>query len=248
MENFDLIDRYFENSLSPQERLKFNDLLQSDEEFRNEFIFRKDLKKVVEISQREELKSRLKEIEGQAASNSKHSIFSKKWLVAATLLALFSLGIWSVKSLYYPSHEAIYENYFKTCRNTIQPIVRGESLNTIEYRAFAAYESQDYHKAINLFNSVEHPNEPYILFYKAMCYMALDKTTEAIELLHPISIADNLNGKSARLNEKSDWYLALAYLKEKKEKKAIAQLILISEGTEDTFKFKESKKILNYLR
>ena len=29
-ERFDLIDRYFENALSPKERLEFNDLLQNN--------------------------------------------------------------------------------------------------------------------------------------------------------------------------------------------------------------------------
>ncbi len=42
-ERIDLIDRYFENALSPKERLEFNDLLQNDESFRNEFMFHKDL-------------------------------------------------------------------------------------------------------------------------------------------------------------------------------------------------------------
>ena len=35
MENHDLIDRYFENSLSPKEQKLFNDLLQNDSEFKD---------------------------------------------------------------------------------------------------------------------------------------------------------------------------------------------------------------------
>ena len=47
MKNHDLIDRYFENSLSPKEQKLFNDLLQNNLEFSNEFLFQKDLKKVI---------------------------------------------------------------------------------------------------------------------------------------------------------------------------------------------------------
>ena len=49
MKNFELIDLYFDNSLSPKEQLLFNDLLQNDLDFKNEFVFRKDLKKVIDF-------------------------------------------------------------------------------------------------------------------------------------------------------------------------------------------------------
>lgn len=248
MNNFDLIDRYFENSLSPKEQLLFNDLLQNDQEFKNEFVFRKDLKKVIAASQQEDLKSTLGQFENKIHKNSRLMFLPKKWLVAASIMILASVGIYSVKSTYFPTNEAIYQSYFTSCRNTIQPVVRGENPNTIEYRAFVAYEAHDYYKAINLFNSVADPNAAYINFYKGLSYLEINKSSRAIELLLPISKATNLQGKSANFSEKANWYLALAYIKNKDDEKAIKQLSYIINQPADTYKKEEAQEVLNYLK
>ena len=161
-ERFDLIDRYFENALSPKERLEFNDLLQNNEEFRKEFLFHKDLKKVITRHQNEELKETLGKFETNLNKNSRFSVVPVKWLAAASLALLLSLGSWMVKNYVFPSNETIFETYFEPYPNTVLPIVRGSELHTIEYRAFLAYEAGEYHKAINLFNSVENSEEKYI--------------------------------------------------------------------------------------
>lgn len=248
MKNHDLIDRYFENSLSPEEQKLFNDLLQNDATFKEEFLFQKDLKQVIAVSQQEELKSTLSYIEENVQKNSRFMIVPKKWMVAASLLLITTLGIWTVKNLYYPSNDAIYETYFEVDRNTIQPVVRGESLNTIEYRAFVAYEAQDYYKAINLFNSVKNPDENYIIYYKGLCFLALEKTDKAIALLSNVANTTTIDGKSADLEEKANWYLALAYLKNNETENAISRLSLINNDPSSNFKKQEAQEVLNYLK
>jgi tetratricopeptide (TPR) repeat protein len=248
MKNFELIDLYFDNSLSPKEQLLFNDLLQNDLDFKNEFVFRKDLKKVIAVSQQEDLKASLGKFEDKIHHNSKLMMLPKKWLVAASVFVLASFGLYSVKTVYFPSNEVIYETYFTSCRNTIQPVVRGENPNTIEYRAFVAYEAHDYYKAINLFNSVADPEAPYINFYKGLSYMEINKLPRAIELLDPISKAENLEGKSADFDEKAKWYLALAYIKNNENKKAIEELSLISNQPSGTFKKEEALEVLAFLK
>ena len=242
MKNHDLIDRYFENSLSPKEQNLFNDLLQNDSDFKNEFLFQKDLKKVIAVSQQEELKSTLSHIEEHVKKKSLFMIVPKKWMVAASLLLITTLGLWSVKSLYYPSNEVIYKDYFQVDRNTIQPVVRGESLKTIEYRAFVAYEAQDYYKAINLFNSVKTPDEAYIIYYKGLCFLALEKSDEAIALLSEVATKQGLDGKSADFKEKANWYLAMAYLKNNETEKAISRLSLIINNPHQILKNKKHRK------
>ncbi len=248
MKNFELIDLYFDNSLSPKEQLLFNDLLQNDLDFKNEFIFRKDLKKVIAVSQQEDLKASLGQFEDKIQQNSKLMMLPKKWLVAASVFILASFGLYSVKTVYFPSNEVIYETYFTSCRNTIQPVVRGVKPNTIEYRAFVAYEAHDYYKAINLFNSVANPEASYINFYKGLSCMEINKLTRAIELLYPITKAENLEGKSADFDAKAKWYLALAYIKNNDNKKAIEELSLISNQPSGTFKKEEALEVLAFLK
>jgi len=247
MKNLDLIERYFENSLGPKDQKLFNDLLQSDPEFKHEFLFQKDLKQAIAANQQEELKATLNTFEVKSDKNSKRHLFSKKWLIAASLLIFVSVGFWAIQKTYYPSNETLYSEYFQPYRNTVHPVVRGENINTIEYKAFAAYEAKNYYKAINLFNSVETPEAPYILYYKGLCFMSVDKSLEAIELLTRVS-SDPTEGASANFKEKSNWYLALAHLKEDDSEKAVSYLNLVLTNTTSDYKKEEAQEILNYLQ
>ncbi len=247
MKDFNLIDKYFNNSLTPKEKLLFNELLQNDKEFKKEFLFENDLKKAISFNQREELKTKLQGFEHNIQKNSKVIRLSKKWLVAASIILLIGLGFFFIKSSFYPSSEKLYAQNFKPYRNIIQPIVRGESANTIEYLAFLAYENNNYHKAINLFNSIDSQDATYVSFYKAMCYLSLDKPSEAINLLLPITMLSNLEGNNKKLSEKADWYLALAYLKTDEKNRAISLFSTIANHPTKTCKKEESKILLEYL-
>jgi tetratricopeptide (TPR) repeat protein len=247
MKNHDLIDRYFENSLSPKEQKLFNDLLQNNSEFLTEFEFQKDLKKIIAVKQQEDLKSTLIQIEKRSQKNSRLMLIPKKWVVAASFLILTSLGIWGIQSKYFPSNEAIYADYFEPSRNIVQPIVRGENLNTIEYRAFVAYEAQNYHKAINLFNSVKNPDQVYIDFYKGICFLAINKPEESIDLLKPVSHTNDLNNKHKGFNKKAKWYLSLAYVKINDNQNAIKELTEIINDPSENIRKDAANEILEFL-
>ena len=62
MNKIDLIDKYFSNSLSPKEKLKFNELLENDEQFKKEFDFQKDLQQVISRERRKDLKEVLQDV------------------------------------------------------------------------------------------------------------------------------------------------------------------------------------------
>jgi tetratricopeptide (TPR) repeat protein len=127
--------------------------------------------------------------------------------------------------------------------------VRGENLNTIEYRAFVAYENKDYHKAINLFNSVKSPNETYILFYKAMCYLSIDKASKAINILETLSLLSNQDEDNQRLSNKAYWYLGLAYLKTDDKKGAISNFLIVrDQPCNECKKSKRSENLLKHLK
>ncbi|MCK5637306.1 MAG: CDC27 family protein [Flavobacteriaceae bacterium] len=247
MKNIDLIDKYFENNLTPKEQLLFNDLLHSDEEFKSEFVFQKDLKKVISITQTENLKSTLQNFEKNINNKSKVLFLPKKWLVAASIILLVGFGFWFINNSYFPSNEQLYTQNFEPYRNIVQPVVRGESINSIEYKAFVAYENKNYHKAINLYNSVDNTNADYIQFYKAMCYLSLNKTNEAINLLLPVATSSNKSTSDKNFDELSNWYLGLAYLKNGENEKALSQFSLIANHPTNTFKQEEAKEIIDFI-
>lgn len=233
MKNLNLIDRYFENSLSPKERLEFNDLIQNDEGFKNEFLFQKDLKKAISHHQNQELKETLENFERGLKSSSRFSVVPVKWVAAASLALLLSVGGWIVNNYAFPSNERIFETYYEPYPNTVMPIVRGSEVNSIEYRAFIAYEAGEYHKAINLFNSVENSSDKYIQFYKAMCQLSADKPNEAIETLLPLANGSASSLQDFDCKQRAEWYIGLAYVKQGKEQEAMYFLEKLKNQNEE---------------
>ena len=247
-ERFELIDRYFENALSPKERLEFNDLLQNEESFRKEFLFHKNLKKAIKQHQNEELKETLGKFESNLNRYSRFSIVPVKWLAAASLALVLSLGSWMVKNYVFPSNERIFASYYEPYPNTVLPIVRGDELHTIEYRAFLAYEAGEYHKAINLFNSVENSEDKYIQFYKALCLLSVDKTDEAIQALIPLTKSSPGTLQNMDCRQKATWYIGLAYLKQGNEQEARHYMnILRNQNKELRFKKEEAEEVYKLL-
>ena len=249
MKNLDLIEGYFENSLNAKQRIEFNELIQTDEEFKKEFLFQKDLKRVIRQHQNEELKETLVQFESKLKRNFQFGMLPSKWLVAASLTLILSFGSWAVKNYVFPSNERIFETYYEPYRNTVLPIVRGEEVNTIEYRAFLAYESGEYHKAINLFNSVGNQDEKYVRFYKAMCYLSVDKTQEAIETLLPLSEDSDGSIEDLEWRQKAEWYLALAHVKENKDREALHYLNKLKDQNQELrFMKEEAIKVSGLLK
>lgn len=247
MKNEELIDKYFTNSLSPQEQLLFNEYLQNDEEFKSEFLFQKDLKAVVASNQREDLKKTLQNFEKKIQNRAPIFKLPKKWLVAASICLFLGVGSWYVKTNFFPSNNKLFVENFQPYRNIVQPIERDSPKETIEYKAFLAYENENFYKAINLFNSIENQNGTYVSFYKAMCYLSLDKPTEAISLLLPIATSKRENDNFKNFKELSNWYLGLAYLKNNEKSKAISQFSILANSPESSCKKEEAENILKYL-
>ena len=101
-------------------------------------------------------------------------------------------------------------------------------------KAFIAYETGDYELAVSLFSDLyEKDKQPYYLFYKANALLKLEKAKEAIPLLK-----EHLKTKDT-LNEKSTWYLALAYLKI--EDKENARTLLQQLVNDKQYKIKRSQ-------
>ncbi len=247
MSNFELIDKYFENSLSPKEQLKFNELLENDSSFKEEFLFQKDLKIAIHHNQNETLKKTLQEFEKEFEKPSKIIQLSKKWWIAASILAIAAIGLWFTSNNY-PSNDTLFADNFEAYRNVVLPVERGSMPTSIAKSAFTAYENGDYNKAIHLFNDAKQISKEDASFYKAMCYLSLNKPKEAIPLLRPIADAKNTSDKIQNLEELANWYLALAYLKNNEVKNAIFQLEIIAENPEFTWKKEEVLTILDQLK
>jgi hypothetical protein len=107
-------------------------------------------------------------------------------------------------------------------------------------KAFIAYEDGDYKKAVQLFSELYKENEAsYYLFYKANALLKLGNSQQAI-----ISLKQHLKAQDS-LTEKSNWYLALAYLKENDI--ANAKKVLKSISNKKGYNSKKAQELLQKL-
>lgn len=235
MNNYTQITKYFENSLSASEKDEFDKLLATDTEFAKEFQFQKDLKEAIKLNERANLKKELQDLELHSRPKS-----YKKWLVAASVAVVFSfLGYYFFQLK--PTTQELFAENFEPYRNIIHPIVRGEQ-SDLKTLAFVAYENENFKEASKLLEKLysEEKNSAY-LFYQGISLMKENKTDEAITIFKK-----QLESQD-KFTNKTNWYLALCYLK--KEDITTSQSFLEKVITSDEVSKKEkAKKLLQQIK
>lgn len=235
MNNNYLIEKYIQNSLSSDEKLAFDELLKNDIDFKKEVDFHSNLKMVVKHEDNSNFKSFISDLESNTTQKVTRKPFYK-WFAAASII--FVLGF---SYFFFPKQEVstntLFASYFEPYRNVVAPIVRGDNQQDEKTLAFIAYEKGEYKTAVILFSKLYlSTKEPYYLFYKANALLKLEKAKEAIPLL-----LDHLKTKDT-LTQKTNWYLALAYLKIKDKMKA--KELLKKVIATNAYHNKEAKELL----
>lgn len=226
MDKEQLLYKYFSNSLSVEEEKKFQNLLETDIEFKEQFNFEKDLKRVVREDEKTKLKSKLQGFEKeivqekpviQLSEASRKKSFN--WSIAASVAILFGLGWFGYNTMTGTVYTDLYNANFEEYPNTVYSITRGDNQESIERSAFVAYESGDYETAITKLKQIpSEVKKGYIDFYLAQSQMNLENYTEAKTLFNETI------KKNTDFVAESHWYLALISLLEKDEKMAVKKL------------------------
>ena len=235
-----LFEKYLQGQLTEKEQQEFETLLRNDLDFKEEVEFQTDVKRAVASQEEKEFIEILSDFELENEKK-KYSIKSTriKWLVAASILFICGITYFFTANQESSSQDLFVQN-FKPYRNVVNPIVRGEDTQSIENKAFSAYQTGDYEDAIFLFTKLYISDEQsYFLFYKANALIQLNRAEEAIPLLQ--QYAKTLDS----LSDKSFWYLAMAYLQLDDKENAKKMLNLNIE--KNKYKVKEAKKLLKKL-
>ena len=209
----ELIERYYNEDLCPEELDFFNEQLVKDSAFAEEvkqfnFVF-----KGIDTVRSQELKRQFISYEQKyLAKNMKAKFFNfsrSKFSIAAVFTAFLITG----SSLFFftnsvsPS-EVLYTQYFEPYPNVIAPITRTQNQDLgAESIAMSAYDSMNYNEAITAFDDLllhsSLKNE--IRFYKAVALMSMGDHKKAKVQL------ELMNENGAFKNQRK-WYLALATL------------------------------------
>ncbi len=242
MEKEKLLYHYFRGSLNPEELIIFNKLLEENIEFKAQFEFEKDVQLSIKDSKRNELKRKLQgfEIENKKQSVNKTTFWNPLRIAASIILLLgASLYFYSVNLSLNP--EKLYASNYEKYPNTVYSITRGETTdNTLERKAFEAYENNNTKIAIGYFEELRKKSGlDYVEFYLAQTYLSNGDIQKALTIFEKI-ISEKTDFKTEAL-----WYASLGHIKMKEEMNAMPYLeALIKDGS---YKKTEAQKLLEKL-
>lgn len=210
----DLINKYFEKTLTEKELVEFNEKLETETEFKAEFEFQKSVQSAIRSKERAEIKNLVASFEKPKQQNGWW-----RWKYAAAAVVVI-IGSWVVfqQFLSKPNPSELYLSYYQTYPNVIAPNVRGESEETLKSKAFAAYDAGDFQTSAQLFGKLkEQISEDYVTFYEGISYLEINKPEKTIALFENKKFDNNITP----MEDYRQWYLALAYLKINQKEKAI---------------------------
>jgi len=197
----ELINKYFEKSLTEKELEDFLQKLETDAEFKAEFEFHKSIQEAIHAKERTEIKNLVTSFEKPKKQGNWW-----QYAAAAAVVILAGIGIFSYLNSG-KSNEELYMAYYQTYPNLIAPNVRGENHEDIKNQAFKAYDTENYMEAIRLFSEIK--NEEYSVFYTAVSYLELNESQKALKILESEKFSNN----PYPFETYRKWYLALAFLK-----------------------------------
>lgn len=209
IQNIDLVERYFDNEMTEDEKVTFNEQLKSDVELKHLFDREKLLINTVRFGAAKNHLDFFKELEKSLPTvdvEQKNATWVY-YAAAASITIAIVAGIFLLRTTE-PTPAELYAEYFTPHPNSFEPIVRGTDELTPRAKAFQKYEEGDYQQAAALFSELLGENrEPEILLLLGNANLAVGKTEDAKSNFNEvIRISENLKAAA-------EWYLSLCYLK-----------------------------------
>ncbi len=237
-------ESYLKNELTEIEKIAFEEKLQSDADFKQEFEIYKALEtslssKFKNEESEQELRKTLTNlgtqfIKEEVSTKKKSKVISlfnyKKLMVAASIALLISFFI-------FKNGNPVYSDFAN--HTNLEFTVRGDNNQTIT-NAETAFNAKNYKTAFAQLTVLEaqFPNDIEIQLYKGICLLEMDKFSQAETIFETIS-----RGNSAFLT-KATWYKALSYLKQEQFEACKNTLKTIPESAEE---YTQAKKLLRKL-
>ena len=241
MDREKLIEKYMQGRLSDAEQAEFERLLNSDTDFKTDVEFQSNLKRVTEAEDDEKFRQLLSEFEDEVSpQKSNFRTIPTKWLAAASVALLLTLGYFFIFNPTLSPQELFIEN-FEPYPNVVHPIVRSGGDVSPKNDAFTAYQNGEYEKASAMFSKLyEETGESPYLFYSGNALIQLNRGTEAIPVLEKhLKTKDGLSDKTA-------WYMAMAYLQigDTDNAKKMLEMVVV----DNEYQAESARKLLKSLK
>ena len=238
MNKQNLLYHYFSNSLTSAQKEEFQILLQTDEEFKEQFEFENNLKSVAKENRHQGLKSKLNNFEANINTKKITKNASFSYLkIAASVVVLVTAGWFAYQNIFKVDYTNIYNENYKTYPNTVYAITRSDTINSLEREAFVAYDGGYYNLAIEKFNKAKAKD--YFEFYKAQSYIQLEQYDKA-----KVSFKKVVE-KNGQFVPEAYWYMALISIKQKDKTTAIYYLNQLNHNF--NYKKDETRQLIERL-
>lgn len=207
LHDIELIERYFDDTLSSEETRTFKDKLKMDLDFQRLFRHEKILIHTIRYQAARRDLDFLKEIESSIQNKAKERpLIPRSYFAVAACVTLIVLALWAPWDN--RSSERIFDSYFQPHPNIFEPTLRGEADNTLRSQAFQSYDEQDYERASSLFNELlKKEQDAGMLMLLGNSNLVLGRIPEAKANF------TELIAHSNDLEVPAKWYLALCYLR-----------------------------------
>lgn len=244
-QNLHLIDKYFQGKLDQEELQLFNQKLQEDSDFEQEFRDMKLMRDAVKETSRIKALDVLMNAEANLTKQETTKInVSMKRLVsiAASLLIIATVSYFAFSDRTGAlTGEEIVATYYEPYTNIVSGGVRGvdDNLRTLNARAYNAYDVGDYATSADLFEELlasEKTAANYL--YSGIANLETGNLETAKNNLNTVM------NNYAELKEQAQWYLAMTLFKEGLENEAIGNLAFLTTTNSSSSYALKAKRIL----
>ena len=133
--------------------------------------------------------------------------------IAAIIAIVFSFNIYQDNR----RMDKLFETYYTPLEYDSQLMSRGEDTISPELAStMESYQKKDYATALQKFEAIPDVEENFLI-YKAICLLETEQTEDAIIMLEQLVA----NGEGTEYYQQACWYLALAYLYNHEDEKAL---------------------------
>jgi tetratricopeptide (TPR) repeat protein len=238
LKHLELIEAYLEGNLSEEEKVDFEVRLLVDKDLEEEFELYKKIVGGFKDIQTENIRQKLQAIDDEIDSNS-HKPSTKFYWWAG--IAAVLLGVLFIHNFYSPSNK-----FSKDLIPTEEglPVLMSTNSNLVFDNAMSQFKYGNYNLASKEFSIAlkKNPTNDTTLYFLSISFLQNGDYKESIKILNELMKQPN-----SKYYEKGEFYLALSYWAENRNKEALLLLNKISNDKEHPF-FLQSKAIVNKFR
>ena len=231
MENFELIENYFEGKLSEEEKASVDSLLLSNSDFKDEFELYKNIVSGIKDAGKEKLKNRLKEADKEldSASNvierGEGNSYLKIFAVAASVVLIIGVSIFYffIKS---PDYSALAIKFYEPEKGL--PVEMGITNKPMD-EVMNDFNKGDFMGAKGKLEKISEVNSnDTISYFLGVVSYELKDYKEAIADFTRVKTTSNYS-------DKAQYRLVLCYLKTSKKDEALNGINVALQNRENKF-------------